>query len=189
MTNKEVVERLTKVHESLDNLHEIINAIDVAIFDLALEFTNTEDFPHMSKAELEDMKDAMRELKKCLYDEKHEEESECCCDDCSEIPACMIPDIGDRVIMLGYDGIESTMTEWVFENIKDKGLVVRYAYGVTPVDYDWTDVPLTVVGYDSDKSHYYVHNEVEDECYIVKSDCIAKYVTGEEALYMIEKLL
>ena len=186
MTNKEVVQRITKLHDALNDVTEIIDAIDIALFDLAVEFTDVEDFPQFSEEDLDEMKESMKELKKYLYDEKHGDCDEHCCSDISKAPECMIPDIGDTVIITDIDGVNPNNALWVFENIKDKDLVVRYAYGVTPED---DCEKMTVVGYDDDKKHYYIFSEKKDECYIVDRESIAKYVTGEEAIEMIEKLL
>lgn len=181
MTNKEIVGRITNLHEAIGEIGSMVEAIDIALFDLALEFTNSDDFPQIKKEELEDMKESMKELKRYLHNDVCD-----ICDECSDAPECMIPDIGDTVIITDIEGVNPNNTLWVFENIKDKDLIVRYAYGVTPKD---DCEKMTVVGCDDNKKHYYVLNEKDDECYIVNSDCIAKYLTGEEAIDMIEKLL
>lgn len=189
MTNKEVVKRLTNVHEALDDLHRTIEAIDISIFDLALEFAKKDDFPNI---DIDEIKQEMKDFKERLFND------DCtCCGDCEscddeideeKLMKCILPDIGDRVLIIHSHGIRESCPTWVFENIEDKSLVAKYAYEVDP---DFIDIskPMTVVGYDSARDYYYVFDEEKDACYMVDSDYVAKHMTSDEAIDMFGKIL
>ena len=191
MTNKEVVKRLTNVHEALDDLHKTIEAIDISIFDLALEFAEKDDFPDI---DIDEIKQEMKDFKEHLFNDDCERCGDCeHCDEKIDIDEekllkCIMPDIGDHVIITNCRSIFNSCPSWVFDNIDDKNLVAKYAY---EVDLESIDIskPMTVVGYDEEKDFYYVYDEEKDACYMVDSDYVVKHMTAEEAIDMFEKIL
>lgn len=182
MENKEIVRRLTNVHNMLDELSQAIEAIDIALFDLALQFADEDDFPDTN---VEEMKETMSLIKKMFKDDecavgKVEDVVdflERCLDGHEDI------NVGDKAMIIDSAGVHSDEPAWVFRNIKDRELVMKYAYGVKP---EAKSGLLKVVGKDDDGKCIYLLDEEKDECYIVERDYVARYIPKDEILEAIK---
>ena len=96
---------------------------------------------------------------------------------------------GDYVAVIDEDGVIKDGVGWVFKNVGNPEFVIKYAYGKDisqsifinrDKDGDMlngaTDKAFVVITYDKNKEYYYLLDEEEDECFVVRGDCIAKTI-------------